>query len=218
MRKYFLLWAFMLVTICINAGDKINVSLVKQYTDTSFVLPKKAVEKKVNALKIANPKYDFTFKLIPEFEKMENDDYGNQVFSVLLFYHGNGIAINVKSEDILDNDTTSYFGDFMVGRKHFLLIDNDDNHEMLKTYFKKNSGTTIVFQRLFEKTENIVDIPPSSLNALYNERNKKMEIREYFINGEDSLNLRDKRKSATDTNKNEDNDDIFKIDVELFDE
>ena len=199
----------------VTAGDIISVSIVKQYDDTTFILPNKAIEKKIKCLAVKNAKYDFTKKLIKALDSFQEKDYGNNVFTVMLKYYGKGISIVVIAQDILDNDSLKYFGDIMIGRKHFVLIENEDNHDLLVTYFKKASNS-VIFQRLFEKTDNIVINEPSSYDALYNERSQVMETYEYIINGEDLKNKTTTKVTTTLNNDKDDSDDAFKLDVELF--
>lgn len=206
---------FALAFINATAGDIISVSIVKQYNDSSFILPNKAIEKKMKCLAIKNAKYDFTKKLMKALDGFQEKDYGNNVFTVMLKYYGKGISIVVKSHDILDNDSLKYFGDIMIERKHFVLIENEDNHDLLVTYFKKASNS-VVFQRLFEKTDNVVIYEPSSYNALYNERSQVVETYEYIINGEDLKNKTTPKITNTISNDKDDSDDAFKLDVELF--
>lgn len=206
---------FALAFINATAGDIISVSIVKQYNDSSFILPNKAIEKKMKCLAIKNAKYDFTKKLMKALDGFQEKDYGNNVFTVMLKYYGKGISIVVKSHDILDNDSLKYFGDIMIERKHFVLIENEDNHDLLVTYFKKASNS-VVFQRLFEKTDNVVIYEPSSYNALYNERSQVVETYEYIINGEDLKNKTTPKTTNTISNDKDDSDDAFKLDVELF--
>lgn len=214
MKNFVLLILVSITILNASAGDNITVSLVKQYDDTSFVLPKKAIEKKLKSVTIKNKKYDFTKKLMLALDKIQDLDYGNNVFTVLLNYYGKGITIELKSNDILDTDTLKYFGDIIIERKHFLLIENEDNHDLLNTYFKKSS-TNVMFQRLFEHTDNIVTYEPSSFNALYNEKTQEMVIKENIINGENLMKKEDTKKPIIIDNKDE-GDDAFKLDVELF--
>ena len=218
MKRYVILLLLSLLSLNIIAGDKIHVSMVKQYIESDeFILPKKTIEKKMNCLKIANPKYNFTKQLLDLFNKVQRRDDENYVFAVDLQYYGKGISITLTSSDILDNDTTTYYGDIMVDRKHFVLIENDDNRNLLKLYFKKNSGQTVVFQRLFEKTETIIEPSPSSLYAIYDERAWTLDIKKLVFNGEDTTQSDFKEPKATQK-ENTDEDDALKIDVELFDE
>lgn len=200
------------VVLTIDAGNKITVSLVKQYSDSNFVLPKKTIEKKMKCVIASKPDYNFPKILKDTLNKMQDEDHGNRVFTILLSGSGKGIKIEVKSEDILDNDTLTYFGDFVVDRKHFVMIQNEDNIDLLKIFFKK-TGDTVLFQRLFERTNNIVTYLPSFLDAFYNEYDRKFIINEYVINGE----KRNNKKNFIDINNDTDeDDDAFKLDVEFF--
>ncbi|MBO4722864.1 MAG: hypothetical protein J5629_08020 [Muribaculaceae bacterium] len=214
MKRLVLICLMAFVFLAVDAGDKITVSMVKQYSDSTFVLPQKTVEKKMKCVKASKDDYVFPKMLKDTLNKMQDDDSGNRVFTMLLTGSGKGIKIDVKSEDILDNDSLAFFGDFVVGRKHFLMIQNDDNIELLKIFFKK-SGDTVLFQRLYEYTDNIVNYLPSSLNAFYDEYKKKFLIKEYIINGENRTN--EKKVIITNNNTEDDGDDAFKLDVELFD-
>ncbi len=93
------------------------------------------------------------------------------------------------------------------------MIQNEDNAELLKIFFKK-SGDTVLFQRLFVLTDNIVTYLPSYLDAFYNEYDKKLLVREYIINGENLTGQKD--VIVTNNDKEVDDDDAFKLDVELF--
>lgn len=218
MKRYVILLFASILSLSLYASDKIQVSLVKQYIDSGdFVLPKKSIEKKMNCVKIANEKYDFTKQLYKTLSDIQERDEENYVFTLALKYYGKGISIVVNSADILDNDTTRYFGDIMIERKHFVLVENDDNRDLLKKYFKKNSGKSVVFQRLFEKVDSIIPLIPTSLDAIYDERAWKLETKRLILNGEntDKTNL---KKPAQLNNDVPEDDDALKIDVELFDE
>ncbi|MBR5638578.1 MAG: hypothetical protein IKW83_02325 [Muribaculaceae bacterium] len=212
MKRIFLICLMVFVVLTIDAGNKITVSLVKQYSDSNFVLPKKTIEKKMKCVIASKPDYNFPKILKDTLNKMQDEDHGNRVFTILLSGSGKGIKIEVKSEDILDNDTLTYFGDFVVDRKHFVMIQNEDNIDLLKIFFKK-TGDTVLFQRLFERTNNIVTYLPSFLDAFYNEYDRKFIINEYVINGE----KRNNKKNFIDINNDTDeDDDAFKLDVEFF--
>ena len=213
MKRIFLIYLMLLTIIAVDAGDKITVSLVKQYSDSTFELPKKSVEKKMKCVKAVKDDYLFPKMLKDTLNKFQTYDHGNRVFTMLLTGSGKGIKITVKAEDILDNDSISYFGDFVVDRKHFVMIQNEDNAELLKIFFKK-TGDTVLFQRLFVLTDNIVTYLPSSLDAFYNEYDKKLLVREYIINGENLTGQKD--VIVTNNDKEVDDDDAFKLDVELF--
>lgn len=214
MKKILLICLFAFTLISAHPGDRITVSLVKQYCDSTFALPKKVVEKKMKCVKSRKDDYVFPKMLRDTLNRLQDEDHGNRVFTMLLTGSGKGIKIVVKSEDLFDNDSLAFFGDFVVGRKHFLMIENDDNVELLKIFFKK-SGDTVLFQRLYEFTDNIVNYLPSSLNAFYDEYSKKFIINEYIINGENLTN--EKKVIITNNNAEDDGDDAFKLDVELFD-
>lgn len=213
MKKILLISLMVLLALSVDAGKKITVSLVKQYSDTSFVLPQKTIAKKMKCVIAKKPSYEFPKKLKDTLNTMQDEDYGNRVFTMLLTGSGKGIKIAVKSEDILDNDSTVFFGDFVVGDKHFVMIENEDNIELLKLFFKKTSDT-VLFERLFEKTDNIVSFMPSSLDAFYNEYTKKLSFREYIINGENRTS--NKKVIVTNNDTDVEDDDAFKLDVELF--
>lgn len=218
MKRYVIFLLFTILSLSLYASDKIQVTLVKQYHDSGdFVLPKKSIEKKMNCVKIANEKYDFTKQLYKTLTDIQERDEENYVFTVELKYYGKGISIVVNSADILDNDTTKYFGDIMIERKHFALVENENNRELLKKYFKKNSGKTVVFQRLFEKVDYIIPITPTSLDAIYDERAWKVETRQLILNGQNT-DKTDLKKPAQLVNDAPEDDDAMKIDVELFDE
>lgn len=213
MKRLLLICLMVFAVLAVSAGDKITVSLIKQYSDSTFELPKKSVEKKMKCVKAAKDDYLFPKMLRDTLNKFQGDDYGNRVFTMLLTGSGKGIKITVKSEDILDNDSLSYFGDFVVDRKHFVMVQNEDNAELLKIFFKK-TGDTVLFQRLFVLTDNIVTYLPSSLDAFYNEYDKKLLVRYYIINGE---NLTGKKEViVTNNDIDDEGDDAFKLDVELF--
>lgn len=213
MKRLLLICLMLFAVLAVSAGNKITVSLIKQYSDSTSELPKKSVEKKMKCVKAAKDDYLFPKMLRDTLNKFQGDDYGNRVFTMLLTGSGKGIKITVKSEDILDNDSLSYFGDFVVDRKHFVMVQNEDNAELLKIFFKK-TGDTVLFQRLFVLTDNIVTYLPSSLDAFYNEYDKKLLVRDYIINGE---NLTGKKEViVTNNDIDDEGDDAFKLDVELF--
>ncbi len=213
MRRLLLIFLMAFATLAVNAGDKINVSLVKQYSDSNFILPKKSVEKKMKCVIAAKPDYLFPKMLRDTLNKFQNEDYGNRVFTMLLTGSGKGIKIMVNSEDILDNDTTIYFGDFVVDRKHFVIVQNEDNTELLKIFFKK-TGDSVYFQRLFVLTDNIITYLPSKLEAFYDEYKKKLLVNEYVINGKS--HAEEQNVIVTNKTNDDDGDDAFKLDVELF--
>lgn len=205
------LMAFALLSL--HAGDRITVSLVKQYSDSAFQLPKKVIEKKMKSVISKKPDYEFPKMLKDTLNKMQEEDYGNRVFTLLLTGSGKGIKIDVKSEDIFEIDSIQFFGDFVVDKKHFLMIQNENNIELLKIFFKKTRDT-VLFQRLFVLTDNVVNYLPSSLEAFYNEYNKKFIINKYIINGEDRANI--KKTTVNSSEPDAEDDDAFKLDVELF--
>lgn len=201
-------------------GDKIKVSIVKQYTDDSvFTLPKKPIEKKVPCLAIANSKYDFTRQFSTVAQAIQDEAYDYRVFVVNLRYAGAGIAIDIQGKDLLDDLEVDYYGDFMVGRGHFVLVENEDNEALLKTYFKKDRGKDAVFQRTFELVGEIIPLMPTSYQATYDERRRKINVKYHIINGDDKLKPKEPVIAPTSTDKKDQNDDdAFDIDVELFEE
>lgn len=213
MKKIILLCLVIFTSLSVDAGERITVSLVQQYSDTTFVLPQKSIERKMKCVVAAKPDYLFPKILRDTLEKFQDEDHGNRVFTMLLMGSGKGIDITVQSSDILDNDSTKYFGDFVVDKKHFVMVQNEDNAELLKIFFKK-TGNSVLFQRRYVLTHNIVTYMPSSLNAFYNEYDKKLLVRECIINGENQNKINKVIVPHSDTNN--DDEDAFKLDVELF--
>ena len=212
MRKVLYIFCMVLAAINMEAGSKITVSLIKQYSDTTFNLPKNTIEKKMKCVVAKKDSYVFPKMLKDSLSKMQSEDYGNRVFTLLLMGSGKGIKIDAKSEDIIDNDSTEFFGDFVIENKHFVMIQNEDNAELLKLFFKK-TGDTVFFQRRFVLTDNIVNYQQSSLDAFYNEYDNKLVVKKYIINGEDRTN---KKSVANTIITNDDEDDAFKLDVEIL--
>lgn len=213
MKRLLLIYLMLMAVVAIEAGDKITVSMVKYYSDSTFELPKKSIEKKMKCVKAAKDDYLFPKMLKDTLNKFQDDDYGNRVFTLLLSGSGKGIKITAKSQDILDNDTTSFFGDLVVDRKHFVIIQNEDNADLLKIFFKK-TGDSVIFQRLFVYTHNAVSYLPSSLDAFYDEYDRKLLVTDCVINGENRANK--KIVNVTTAEPDTGDDDAFKLDVEFF--
>ena len=142
----------------------------------------------------------------------------NRVFLVKLKYAGAGISINIESKDILDLGDIKFQGDILVKNCHFVLLANDDNKELLKTYFKKVRSKEVVFERTFEKVLDILLPEPSSYIATYNERQRSVHVNEYIINNNDKLHSPKPQESKPQTETIVDDSDAFDIDVELTEE
>lgn len=221
MKRTILLLTIALAAISVTNAQTMNVSINKLYTDSSgFVLPDKAIKLKMPLLAIANPKYDFTVKLHGIAQRLADDDYENNVFTVMLQYAGVGISIAIDSHDILDmdKDKVKFHGDLVVDRHHFILLENEDNKELLKTFFKKTRGRDVVFERTFEKVQEMINTEPSHYNAMYNERARSIQENEYIVNSTDKLHASKSVKEEPNQEINIDDEDAFKIDVELFTE
>lgn len=218
MKRIIIVFFITLATININAGEKIRVTLNKMYSeDSAFVLPNKAISTKMPSLAVANEKYDFTQKLLSIAKDIAEEDFDNRVFTAELRYSGSGIYISINSRDLLDITNIKFYGDLIVDRSHFAIIENDDNKALLKQYFKKVKSKEVVFERTFEKVIDLIETQPSSYIATYNERQKKIELKEHIINGIDKLHA-PKPQESSDSITSIDDIDAFKIDVELFDE
>lgn len=202
----------------INA-QQVTVTLNKLYTDSmNFTLPDKEIKQKMPLLKIANPKWDFTAKLKGIVKRIAAEDYDNNVFTVNLHYAGVGIAIEINSCDILDMNDAEFYGDLYVDRRHFVLLEDDDNKDLLKTYFKKERGKEAKFERTFEKVVDLVTSLPTSYNAKYNERQRSIQINQFIVNSIDKLNTKPQQLQDPQQEQNIDDIDAFKIDVELLNE
>lgn len=202
----------------INA-QQVTVTLNKLYTDSmNFTLPDKEIKQKMPLLKIANPKWDFTAKLKDIVKRIAAEDYDNNVFTVNLHYAGVGIAIDINSCDILDMNDAEFYGDPYVDRRHFVLLEDDDNKDLLKTYFKKERGKEAKFERTFEKVVDLVTPLPTSYNAKYNERQRSIQINQFIVNSIDKLNTKPQQLQDPQQEQNIDDIDAFKIDVELLNE
>lgn len=220
MKRLFLI---IIVLICANAtqaaADKVRVSIVKQYTEGSgFVLPEKAIEKKMPCLIPASAKYDFTRQLSRVAQAIQEQTYDHKVFVVTLKYAGAGISINIQGKDLLDSLQAKYYGDFMVGKGHFVILENEDNKDLLKTYFKKDRGHDAVFQRTYEMVGEIVVSEPTVYQATYDERQRKINVKTHVVDGIDCLKPQAPVITPTSTTDVHGNDDAFDIDVELFEE
>ena len=201
------------------SAEKITVTINKQYAqDSTFVLPSKTISLKTPVMGLANSKYIFTKKLTEILTYVASEDYDNKVFIVKLKYAGQGISITINSQDPLDDLNIDYCGDIIVNNKHFLLVQNDDNKDLIKTYFKKAKGTNVVFERTFEKVFEVVDPLFTSVISTYDERQRTILIKEKIINEVDKLHAPKVEPKTTSKDGSEDDDDAFKIDVELFQE
>ena len=218
MKRTTIMCIIALATLTMSA-EKIRVTLNKQFIeDSTFVIPIKAIATKMPCLTIANEKYDFTKKLLNIMDKIAVEDMDNRVFLVKLKYAGAGISINIESKDILDLGDIKFQGDILVKNCHFVLLANDDNKELLKTYFKKVRGKEVVFERTFEKVLDILLPEPSSYIATYNERQRSVHVNEYIINNNDKLHSPKPQESKPQTETIVDDSDAFDIDVELTEE
>lgn len=220
MKRLLLLCTIALATVAATFAQRVNVTLIKQYTDSdTIVLPNKTIEKKMPFLAVAKEKYDFTVKLRNIARRIATDDTNNNVFTVMLQYSGVGISIVIQSQDIFDITNAKFHGDFVVDRRHFIILENDDNKDLLKTYFKKVRGKETVFERAFEKVQQVILPEPTHYNAIYDERKQTVKEKEVIINNIDKLHAT--REPVTTDPKQGSNDediDAFKIDVELFNE
>lgn len=219
MKRLLLLCTIALATVAATFAQRVNVTLIKQYTDSdTIVLPNKTIEKKMPLLAVAKEKYDFTVKLRNIARRIATDDTDNNVFTVMLQYSGVGISIVIQSQDIFDITDAKFHGDFVVDRRHFIILENEDNKDLLKTYFKKVRGKETVFERTFEKVSQIIYPEPTHYNAIYNERMRTVKENEVIINNIDKLHVN--RPPIPDNRQQQDldDDDIFKIDVELSNE
>ncbi len=219
MRRFMIFCTIALAATVVVNAQTVNVTLNKLYLDTSnFELPKKTIKQKMPNLTIANPKYDFTTKLKKVAQRIATEDEENNVFTVMLMYSGVGISIVIESQDILDLNDTKFHGDLVIDRRHFVLLENDDNKDLLKTYFKKLKGRDVVFERTFEKVSEMVTTEPTHYNAIYNERAQTVKENEVIINNIDKLHIAHDPIVNDKKEQNVDDDDIFKIDVELPDD
>ena len=219
MKRFIILFTIAIATVTTVNSQTMNVALNKLYCDTSdFVLPDKAIKQKMPMLTIANPKWDFTVKFRDIANRIATEDYDNIVFTVMLHYAGVGIDIDIDSQDILDLNNVKYYGDFIVDRRHFVLLENEDNKDLLKTFFKKARGKDVVFERTFEKVIDMIAIEPTHYKAIYNERQRSYNVNEFIANGTDKLNKAPAQIQDAPQEQNVDDNDAFKIDVELFDQ
>lgn len=219
MKRIITLCAIALAASCLASAQTVRVSLNKQYTDSmNFQLPDKVIKLKMPLLTIANPKYDFTAKLHKIVTQLATHDYDNSVFTVKLHYAGVGISIIIDSQDVIDTDSVKFLGDLFVGRKHFVLLEDDDNKELLKTFFKKARGKEAIFERTFEKVPVIIMPEPTHYKAMYNERKRSIQVNEFIVNSNDKLHKTPATIQEPTQEPSIDEDDAFKIDVELFNE
>ena len=219
MRRLIILCTIALATTLVGKAQTVNVTINKLYCDTSsFELPKKTIKQKMPLMIIANQKYDFTTKLVDIARRIATDDFENNVFTVMLKYSGVGISIVIESQDILDLENAMFHGDMIVDKRHFVLLENEDNKDLLKTYFKKVRGKETVFERTFEKVSQIIYPEPTHYNAIYNERMRTVKENEVIINNIDKLHVNRPPIPDNRQQQNLDDDDIFKIDVELSNE
>lgn len=201
------------------AADKVRVSIVKQYTqDSEFILPEKVVEKKMSCLILANPKYIFTQQLAKVAHNIQEESFDHKVYVMSLKYAGAGISINIEGKDVLDSVDTKFYGDFMIDRGHFLLLENEDNKDLLKTFFKKDRSHNAIFQRAYEMVDTIIAPEPTIYQATYDERQRKINVKTHVVDGIDKLKPHEPSITPTVATKNENDSDAFDIDVELFEE
>lgn len=219
MKRLMILCSIAIAGMVLCDAQTMNVSLNKEYSDSSgFVLPDKAIKQKMSSIAIANPKYDFTVMLRDILKRITIEDYENNVFTVMLQFSGVGISIVIDSQDILDMKNTKFHGDLIVDRRHFVLLENNDNKDLLKTYFKKQRGKDVTFERTFEKVSEIIIRQPTHYNAIYNERQQTVKVNEFIVNNQDKLHAPAITNEDNKQEQNTDDSDAFKIDVELFDE
>jgi len=217
-KKLFIIYIFSFFATTLFAGEKIMVTLVKQYTtESGFVLPNKSIQKKIRCISPSNMNNIFTDQLLKVLDTIQERDFENITFKVMLKYAGAGISIDVESADILDLQNIRFAGDLMIGRRHFVIVENADSKSIIKHFFKKVKGKEVIFQRTYEKLDEIIECQPTTYKAVYNERSKKIETSMLIINGEDALNKKAKPRVPEQT-QNYDDSDAFKIDVELFEE
>ena len=218
MRRIILIAVIALTALSMSA-EKITVTINKQYRqDSAFVLPSKTISVKAPCMGLVNAKYIFTKKLMEILSEISVEDYDNKVFTVKLLYAGRGISINISSDDPLDDLSVDYCGDIIVGGKHFLLVQNDDNKDLIKTFFRKVRGYNVVFERTFEKVFEVVDPLYTSVVATYDERQRTIINKEKIINAVDKLHAPKAQPQTLTKENGEEDDDAFKIDVELFQE
>ena len=219
MKRFFILFTIALAASGAARAQTLHVALNKLYNDSmDFVLPDKAIKQKMPVLTVANPKYDFTVKFRDIALRIASEDYENNVFTVMLQYSGVGISIIIDSQDILDMTDAKFNGDFIVERRHFVLLENEDNKDLLKTYFKRIRGKDVVMERTFEKALDLIQAEPSHYNGIYNERQRTLKNNELIINGHDKLHAPVVKTQEPKQEPEIDDSDAFKLDVELFDE
>ena len=219
MKRFFILFTIALAASGAACAQTLHVALNKLYNDSmDFVLPDKAIKQKMPMLTVANPKYDFTVKFRDIALRIASEDYENNVFTVMLQYSGVGISIIIDSKDILDMTDAKFNGDFIVERRHFVLLENEDNKDLLKTYFKKIRGKDVVMERTFEKALDLIQAEPSHYNGIYNERQRTVKNNELIINGHDKRHAPVVKTQEPKQEPEIDDSDAFKLDVELFDE
>ena len=220
MKRFIISLTIIFATVGVLNAQTVKVTLNKQYSDTSgFVLPQKTIEKKMPLMTIANTKYDFTVKLLEIARRIANDDNDNRVFTMMLQFSGVGISIVIDSQDVLDLTDTKFYGDLLVDRHHFVLLENEDNKNLLKTYFKKAKVKDVLFERTFEVVPSIIQTEPTHYNAIYDERKRSINEKEVIINNNDKLHIsREPVTTAPKQDSNDEDNDAFKIDVELFNE
>ena len=219
MNKIIVFFVVALTTLSIDAAQKVRVSLIKQYPDSvEFQLPEKAIERKMHCLEPANVKFAFNKRLNEQLAKIADEDLEFNAFIVNLYYAGAGIAIEVDSRDILDLDKgIDCLGDIVINRRHFIVVENEDNKTLLKHFFKKDKSKEVLFQRVFEKAIDVIEIHPTQLKATFDERTHQVETHQLIINGIDKLHA-PLILTPAQPEQNIEEDDAFKIDVELFEE
>ena len=219
MKKIIIFYSIITLATLSMSAERITVTLNKQFVeDSSFIIPDKSIEVKVPCLTIANAKYDFTKKLLDIMNNIACEDDDNRVFMVQLKYAGSGISLRIESSDILDVVDTKFQGDILVKNCHFVLVVNEDNKELMKTYFKKVRGKDVVFERTFEKVLDILVPEPTSFIATYNERQRTVQVNEHIINNNDKLNISKPQVLIIEPETMTDDGDAFDIDVELTEE
>ncbi|MBQ9585700.1 MAG: hypothetical protein IJR20_06860 [Muribaculaceae bacterium] len=219
MKKRIVLICFIVFgTILSVNAENVTVTLNKYYSDTTtFVLPERTITLKMPCLTLVSEKYDFTARLVEIAQKIATDDYENKVFVVQLEFAGDGISVLIDSKDVLDTIGVTFRGDLIVEKKHFVLLETEDNNKLLKSYFKKERRKNVIFERTFEYAEDMVEMSPTHYRASYDERRRFIKVRENIVNGCDLLHPKVVRTEPKEDDKIDDSD-AFSIDVEILEE
>jgi len=174
---------------CVAARTTDEVIITRQLTMAQRKsLPDKTVEMDVKRL--ASSK-DCDVRLVNALslllDSIADADDSNRTFVVILSPHGSDgtIAVAVHSDDILTKaeHRTSAYGDLERGGRHFVLLADDANRQLLKRNFKQHGGK-VKFVQEFEFVSFPTPRYPTSVIGTWQPSGKLM-LQSFVINDGD---------------------------------